>query len=382
MIAARPSGVTPQLAARVAERELAELREAAGREERPPAPAAVPGAPTLTRSVVYCPNATVWRSSCKRRTCPACGPRWARDWRKVMELNLGTYHGPVVLLTITAPGAEQLPWDEHECQRALKPGSRHVHSGKRGCRVQQRAARMWCETASWRWASMRRAASIHVRRQLGYAPTMLERVWELQRRGVPHLHLVLGYGSPAEIAAAHAFAEKLHSLTSYYGFGFVDRKLKPISAQDAARYLASYLSGRSRHKATMVELANDRGMKWLVGRENKYRLPLVWLTPRLTRSTCVTMRTLRRARHLWAAVQGFCPAPEWKGCVEAIRVGLAYRQAFMSRAGPVPELTEAEWQLARDVDERARWSDVQEWAQSFLKLAVGKRAPEPVVMAA
>jgi hypothetical protein len=223
---------------------------------------------------------------CKRRDCPRCGVPWALAWQTSSHVNLDAYHGPVALVTITAPGADVLPWS---CAGA------HQHSGTRGCRVKDDAADVWSAHCRENWQQLRDAARAACRRR-GLKPTLLERVWEPQKRGVPHLHLVVGMGTLDEREAAQAFVEELHRLAADYMFGFVDRKLALVKPEEAARYLSSYLLGRSRKKGTIRENISDP------------RMPrsLVWITPALTTSTRVTMRTLRYARWYLAALNDRC----------------------------------------------------------------------------
>jgi hypothetical protein len=291
----------------------------------------------------HCPNGNAFNPSCKKRTCPFCGPRWAQRWRRVMFTNLEAYDGPVIMVAITAPGADRLPWDETHCHHP----NGGQHGGKRGCRVQQRAAREWSETASTRYGMLRQTAAQHTRRHAPAPVNLLERVWEPQRRGVPHLHLVLGAGSREEIEAAAEFVSKLKDSAVDYDFGHVDARgkkgskggrvvargqiLKLVSAQDAARYLSAYLTGRSKHKPSIRETVNDPALSFLHGKEKRQALPLIWLTPRLTRITKVTMRNLRRAGHLIAASKGWCDFPKWRDIYEAIDIGAAYRRAFARR---------------------------------------------------
>lgn len=308
--------------------------------------------------------------TCKRRNCPRCGVHWARDWRRVMAINLAAKHGPVVLVSITAPGEERLPWDEAHCGHRR----RHRHRGPSGCRVQQRAAREWADTATWRWARLRNAARLAAQRagrneatgELGAAPSLLERVWEPQKRGVPHLHLVLGFATGAERQAARAFVDELKRLAHDYDFGFVDGRLEPITAEDASRYLSSYLTGRnSKHKGSIRENVADPVMP----------RSLIWLTPALTststssriaamrerlrvaRGTGVTMRMLRKARHLWAARQGRATPPQWRTLVEAIDTVSVYLQAFQKR--PPPDLAPAHAlaaKISRNVWRTTTWA--------------------------
>jgi hypothetical protein len=310
--------------------------------------------------------------TCKRRNCPRCGVNWARDWRRVMAINLAAKHGPVVLVSITAPGEDRLPWDEAHCAER-RP---HRHRGPSGCRVRQRAAREWADTASLRWSWLRKAATIATRRELrnaltgelGPAPTLLERVWEPQKRGVPHLHLVLGYAAGPERTAAQVFVAELKRLAVEYDFGFVDGRLQPITAEDAARYLSSYLTGRnSKKKGSIRENIADPVMP----------RSLIWITPALTsivtpasseawrsrleamrermrikRGTGVTMRMLRKARHLWASLEGKCEPPAWATIGDAVQVASVFLQAFRKR--PPPDDLAPALALARRVERNVR----------------------------
>jgi hypothetical protein len=255
----------------------------------------------------------------------------------VLGVNLGVLGGPVATIAITGPGKDRLPWDEEHC-RAHGVGRNHRHSGKRGCRAQQRPVREWCETLSWRWQKLRQAARIATKRELGYAPPwVLARVWEPQRRGVPHLHLVVPYGSFAEKAAANCFQRHLSRLAGAYDFGTVQDKLAPIEGREAARYVANYLAGRSGKKSSIRSNIADPTMP----------RSLLWLTPKLTRQTLVTMRTLRRARHLWAWADGRCELPAFTSWEEGVRTSVVFRTIYPQRAGPLGEV---------DVDELLEWA--------------------------
>jgi hypothetical protein len=105
------------------------------------------------------------------------------------------------------------------------------------------------------------------------------------------------------------------------------RRLKPILAEDAARYLSSYLTGRSKKKSSIRENISDPIMP----------RSLIWLTPKLTsngqatssgRPTYVTMRTLRRARQFYAWAKGLCPAPIWQDMYEAAKVAYVCMKVF------------------------------------------------------
>jgi hypothetical protein len=301
-----------------------------------------------------CPNGNVWNPSCKRRSCKFCGPRWARNWELIFRLATEHYALSVVMVAITPPGEQRLPWDQEWCSHR-RP---HQHKGPSGCRVQQRAAREWSETAGERYKLMRDAAGKFTRRHGPQPVNLIGRVWEPQRRGVPHLHVVLGYGALTERIAANLFVSYLKAHSADYDFGWVEQrwdaqrcahlgkhthdpalgcrvKLSGIAGAEAARYLVRYLTGRSKKKSTIRENISHPNMP----------TSLIWITPRLTSlkrgGTGVTMRTLRRSRHLWAVAKGRCEQwPKWTDVREAVIVGWVCGRVFAKRgeSGEPPPL--------------------------------------------
>jgi hypothetical protein len=242
-------------------------------------------------------------SNCKRRRCSHCGKGWVASWEAITRLNIGALGGRVVLISLTAPGADRLPWS---CAKD------HRHAGSRGCRVKSDDADVWAEHAPDNWRRLRDAARLAVKRaDLPTAALVLERVWEPQQRGVPHLHVVTGARTPLELAAAERFHAELMARAPEYGFGPQLHVTRPMEAREAARYLAGYLLGRSRKKGTIRANLGDP------------RMPssLIWITPAigsisrgermvawrerlgLKEGTGLTMRRLRYARWYLAAVQ-------------------------------------------------------------------------------
>jgi hypothetical protein len=254
-----------------------------------------------------CPRVADLGRTCKRRSCRICGQRWARNVYVVLSRNLDCV-GAVVMVTLTAPGEDVLPWDRELCTHG--PGV--DCAGKRGCKVQARALREWAgggpayvtddgveygrggDVAQWRWKQAHDVA-----RKAAPDARLLARVWEPQRRGVPHLHVILAAGRPCDRIAANAYARALVAAAPRYGWGPQHRIGKPQSGADAARYLASYLTGRNSRKASIRENIADR------------RLPssLVYVSADLTRITGVTMRRLRLVRWFRAATRGRCGYP-------------------------------------------------------------------------
>jgi hypothetical protein len=293
---------------------------------------------------------------CKRRRCPCCGPGWVHSWEAITRINIGALGGSVVLITITAPGADRLPWS---CERD------HPHSGARGCRVKADYADVWAEHAPGQWKRLRDAARWAVKAaNLPTDALVLERVWEPQKRGVPHLHVVAGARTPAEREAAERFHAELVRLAPDYGFGTQLHITKPMTAAEAARYLAGYLLGRSNRKGTIRDNLGDprmpRSLIWItpaIGSISRGERMTAWRDRLgLREGTGLTMRRLRYARWYLAALkQKVFVYPRLIG-VE--RIAVAKVAALLERGPPESWEAHAEnlrmMRLQRDVElERA-----------------------------
>jgi hypothetical protein len=153
------------------------------------------------------------------------------------------------------------------------------------------------------WSQLHRAAKTRADRATRHKGKLLARVWEKQRRGLAHVHGVIGVGTPAERAWAEVYVTALREMAPRYGFGFVDgwhkigRKFWP--GVQAGAYLSSYLCGGRGRKMAITEnvLAGD--------------LPrlVVFLARDLSSTTGCTMRSLRTARRLWMARTGQAEFP-------------------------------------------------------------------------
>lgn len=216
---------------------------------------------------------------------------WAEDQRRKLFDNLkavdalaGFATDKVALVTITAPGSAHLAWDRRSCSGL----GEHACSGLLGCRVERTAAREWNKRAPQQWRRLHRRA--YQRTRARYRRFwMPARVWELQARGVLHAHVVVPYGSGLERAAADLYVRELHALAGHYGFGFVDRKLAPMSAKGAAAYLSAYFVSGKKAKAQLHESVMSPDMP----------RSIVHVSNRLTQQTGVTMRELRFRRYVW-----------------------------------------------------------------------------------
>jgi hypothetical protein len=207
---------------------------------------------------------------CKSRRCPQCGLVWAGDVRRKLFANFGHYEGQVALISVTAPGQDVLPWD--------------------GKFIARDVARRWNRTAPARWRELHRTASQNVRRRLPRGSLeILGRVWEYQKRGALHVHVVVGVERPINRHAAQLYTQQLKRLTEAHGFGYVDGKWSSYRGQNAAAYLSSYFIGGEGRKATVRETVTRPDVPPHV----------VYVASSLTTATGCTMRSLRRVRYLW-----------------------------------------------------------------------------------
>jgi len=153
----------------------------------------------------------------------------------------------VVLGAVTAPGSDRLAWSTDHCA-ALGD---HRCSGLLGYRVNAEVAREWNASAPKRWRDLHRQATIRCNRA-GLRPWLLARVWEEQRRGVLHVHPVFAFSTPKEKVGARTYMRHLAELAPRYGFGNVERKVRPMEAKAAAAYLSSSSSpgrgGKKRYR--------------------------------------------------------------------------------------------------------------------------------------
>lgn len=234
----------------------------------------------------------VLRVRCACRSCPTCGVLWLGDTRIRVLAAAHSFAGSVALVTVTAPGVDVLPWDA---------------SGKR---VAAWYAAEWNRTAPARWSALHRAAARAARRrakELRVDWRLLVKVWEYQKRGVLHLHLIVPAGCPGELAASKAYVDALAGGAAARGFGFVDRgrlpakgarrssrTLVPVAPGRAAGYCAAYVASAGAGKPGIAEVARRQGVPGAV----------VYVAQALTRRSGVTMRSLRARRRVVCLYEG------------------------------------------------------------------------------
>jgi hypothetical protein len=272
----------------------------------------------------FCPEClrSLWQGrSCKRRDCPGYARIYLRDQAERLRANLAAWDGKTCLVTLTAPGADILPWDRGTC----RPGE-HRCSGERGCRVHWVAGAAWNSTVTKRLGALLKVAREQTRRSHGAKAkvVVLGYVCEAQQRGVFHPHVVVGYRTAADRSALDTFRGALKRKRGSYGFGtgrrgsFDAGTPERFTARDAGRYISKYLRPDGA-KASFVPLLDAINRITPRDRETgrlKVLVRPVYVSTVLTRRTGVTMTYLRFKRWVWM---------EWGSGATDQEVQLLYR---------------------------------------------------------
>lgn len=234
-----------------------------------------------------------WQRRHRARWCPGYSELWAGDVRVKLFAAVRSYgeltrvkDAKVLLLTVTGPGEDAgLVWDASVCADR----GPHRHSGTDGCRVAAAPAAAWNQHAPSWWTELHRQASQAACRATGRRPVLIARPWELQRRGILHVHPLLGYSTPAEKSAADVYLRELSQRAAAHGFGYVDRKRQVREPTAAAAYLSAYFVAGKKGKMTLRQAVTERAMP----------PSIVYVNPELSQHSGVTMRSLRLRRYAW-----------------------------------------------------------------------------------
>jgi hypothetical protein len=199
----------------------------------------------------------------------------------------------VILGMVTAPGSGELPWDRSLC----KVKRSHTCSGDLGCQVEKRAADVFNWRAQRQWTALHGFVAQRVRRRYPGGLVMVFRAWEPQKRGVNHVHPVLGYTTPLERAAARYYFELIEAHAVRFGFGPISgRKPSVLTGEQAAAYAAAYCF-------TASSKGNGQGKRqvqdWMTSEQVTPDRPF-WIRPQLMQLSGASMRTARLRRRKWA----------------------------------------------------------------------------------
>jgi hypothetical protein len=129
---------------------------------------------------------------------------------------------------------------------------------------------------------------------------MLARVWELQHRGVLHVHPVMAFGTPAQKAAVRRYVARLRELAPRYGFGHVDAHFQVVTAGAAAAYLSAYFVTGRKEKAALHQSVTAPEMP----------RSIIHVSNRLTQETRCTMRELRFRRFVFQVARSWVESGE------------------------------------------------------------------------
>ena len=240
---------------------------------------------------------------CRRRTCPGYSGLWARDTMRKIRTNLDEYGGLAVMLSLTAPGEDMgLVWDRSLCTH---PRSERC-TGPKGCRVEARAAELWNDYSRRGWSELNRICkqrADRVLKRLGHDGKggVLVYEWELQQRGVWHVHFIVGMETAVERVWALEYSRGVRRLGPSKGFGFVD--LLPLRSPQPATQVASYLS------KYLAKWREDGTLEVSETVKSAGRTLVNYVSRKLTQKSGCTMRSLRLVRVAWAFRQGLIPQP-------------------------------------------------------------------------
>lgn len=237
---------------------------------------------------------------CRRRTCPGYAPKYLRDLGEVVRSALAEWEHSTTLVTATAPGADLLPWDRSLC----KLSGPHRHSGPAGCCVNPWVAAEYNRTATKRFRKLLNHARQRTKRDgFKQLPDLLVVANEI-KRGVFHVHAIFGY-TPASRKALDVLLDHMDKLRAEYGFGsatggFDRGQPGKFDGKGAGLYASKYL--RPGHaKGSFVPAL--RALEMVIPRNEKGRptevVRPVWVSPKLTARSGVTMRFLRFARYAY-----------------------------------------------------------------------------------
>jgi hypothetical protein len=187
---------------------------------------------------------------------------------------------------LTPPGVEwaggRLRWDKRRCTEK----GPHVCSGNKGCKPSSWETAVWNLLARGHWRRLRAEIERRVKRELGYGTVLLIRAWELQARGLLHVHFVLGYSTPREKQAADLFAKILHEMESDERETFGFDHGEPMRPESAGVYVASYFAKKRHGKLTIHDTVASGAVP---------RCP-VYVAIWLSRASGLSMRNLRLRR--------------------------------------------------------------------------------------
>lgn len=187
-------------------------------------------------------------------------------------------------VTLTAPGADILPWDSSRCSH----GSAVPCSGKIGCVVDEHALAIWHDEVGQRWSWF----VTDLRRELG-CDVQFFKTWEPQSRGALHAHSMMRTQGPV---SESRFRTAVTVCAARWGFG-EQIKVEMVDLGDSlqAAKCAGYCAKYSSKGADALPAVQRLNMVTGELRHGGYRS---WSS---SRSWGSTMAAIRLRRCQWAA---------------------------------------------------------------------------------
>lgn len=259
---------------------------------------------------------------------------YLRDQAEVIKAALAEWDHETTIATLTAPGADVLPWDTSLC----KIDGPHKHSGPNGCRVNEWDAAQWNRTANKRLAALTDTARVRTKRAGLQPPEILGRVLEL-KRGVFHAHVILGFTWGSRTGLEH-FLDQLDDRRGQYGFGtskaggFDRGEPGKFTGAHAGLYSSKYLrpdgaKGSFIPALILIEQLQERDPE--TGRPMHHFRP-VYVNRKLTQKSGVTLRFLRWSRYAFVMWKSL---PERQELVAIFRLVRAFPGTELIAVGPL-----------------------------------------------
>jgi hypothetical protein len=232
--------------------------------------------------------------------------------------------GPADMLTVTGPGADQLPWDTDHCA----PLSSHKCSGLLGCRVKPNVAYHWNRSAPARLTRLLDAAHARLRYEdvkAGRAPSPRP-AWialpEVHKRGILHWHIVY---SARDRPYVRRLLQSINKSAGGFGFGRAQLELGKGTGSKGVGYVYKTVSYLMKSAA---ESSRERDELMGIIRGPLRNRPYIRCSPRLTSVTGATMRNFRLRRYIH--VRSGCPEGPPLSCqaVAMIRGFMKDREAL------------------------------------------------------
>lgn len=219
------------------------------------------------------------------------------------------------MLTLTAPGADVLPWDLSQCIH----GPEVACSGKVGCVVDADALARWHATLPRRWSDfvtdLRRLLARPVGRGAVALPVDVQfmKVYELQSRGALHIHALVrlvGVCSQRRYKAAVRLLARRHGFGSQFDISAIEAASEGQVAR-SGRYVAKYV----------VKACDAIGSVRMVDGDGQVcsRSPRVWSA---SRRWGLTMKDCGLVRRQWACGGGGADVHAPAGAPHAAEGGL------------------------------------------------------------